>query len=219
MSTQPVPPPVASQTARRINVAFIIMLLLIVVITAILYLLLPRQGVNTLITSVMAGLTVLNIGLIIWTWRASHQSGTVLLNLGRTEKQPLYWIVTGLLLGIPTLYLYLTDEQHEIYRLVQSVFWLTVVAAGLVLYRQPTLITDRGWYKGGGLFPWDDIATYEWGTPQRKVIMLVLTFKHRRYLAYSSKFPVPVVHKAAVEALFTQYSTAKSVMDEADALE
>ncbi len=211
MSPEQGPPPATSQAARRANTALSLGLILILAATAILYLALPRPWANAFMASLIAGLTVLIIGLLIWSWRISRRPGVVLLNLGRTERQALYWIVGGLVLGIPTLLLFLLDEQHEAYRLAQIFFWFSAVVAGIVIYRQPTLITDKGWYKFGVQVPWEAIAAYQWEAPQKRTTVLVLHFKRRRYLAYSMNFRVPAAHTAAVEALLKAYSTAKPV--------
>jgi hypothetical protein len=161
--------------------------------------------------SLIAGLTVLIIGLMIWSWRASRHPGIILLNLGRTERQGIYWIAGGLLFGIPTLLLFLLDEQHEAYRLAQIFFWFSAVLAGIMTYRQPALITDKGWYKFGVQVPWENIAAYQWEAPQKGSAALTLTFKHRRYWAYFMQFRVPMAYQSAGEELLARYSTAHHV--------
>jgi hypothetical protein len=189
-------------------------LILILVAAATLYLVLPRPWANAFMTGLTASLTVLIIGLVIWSWRSLRRPGAVLLNLGRTEHQSVYWIMGGLLIGIPTLLLFLLDERHELYRLAQSFVWFSAVLVGFMTYRQPTLITEKGLYRFGVQVPWDNIAAYRWEPPQKDYSMLVLHFKRRKYLAHSMKFRVPAAHAAAVAELLAQRITAQAAADE-----
>ena len=209
MSTEESPHPVTAKTTPSPLANSALWLGLFILGVVAINVLLPRSWSDAINISLMGGMTLVVVGMMVRVWLARQRAGQILQNLGQAEQTAVVQRVLILAMAIFALYDYFSHNFQDGYRLARGIAFSSFAVSMLIMNRQATLITVKGWYKPDAVVPWDNIDRVEWEAVQNGYAVVVVQFKRKRWWSTSTRVRVPATDMVAVAELLSQHGVAQ----------